>query len=82
MINNNEQIIREFLRERFGDYRDDMGLEQPLDGMVDSLAMIELVTFVENRFSISISNEEYSSEFFATIGNILETIDRFKGSEV
>lgn len=70
-----EDVIREFLKERFGNYSEEMGIDEPLEGVVDSLGLFELVTFVEQEFSISISNDEFSPDSFSTIGNILITIE-------
>ena len=74
----NEELIRQFLKERFANYREDLGITDPLDGIVDSLGFYELVSFVEKEFSISIPNEDFSPQFFSSIENIIKTIEKFQ----
>jgi len=73
-----EKRLRRFLKERFGDYRDDISATDPLDGVVDSLGLFELVAFIEEDFSVSIPNEEFSPQLFSSIEKILQVIDEFR----
>ena len=73
-----EAKIRKFLKERFRDYRDEIGQADKLDGVVDSLGLFELVTFLEEEFSLSIPNEEFSPNLFSSIENILKVVDEFR----
>lgn len=70
-----EQIIRSFLKQRFSNYRDNIGKNDRLDGVVDSLGLFELVEFIEKQFRICIPNEEFSPERFSSIARILGTIE-------
>jgi len=72
-----EKRLRKFLKERFGDYRDDISATDPLDGVVDSLGLFELVAFIEEGFLVSIPNEEFSPQLFSSIEKILQVIDEF-----
>jgi acyl carrier protein len=72
-----ETAIRRFLKERFRDYRDDMVSTDPLQDVVDSMGLFELVTFVEQEFALSIPQSEFSPRLFATIGSIVRTVDKF-----
>jgi len=72
-----ELTLRKYLKERFGNYEDGIGLDDPLEGVVDSIGIFELVEFIENEFGISIPNEEFSPQRFASIADILATIEEF-----
>jgi len=76
-VSQTETIIRQFLRERFRDYREEMGNSDPLDGVVDSMGLFELVSFVEQEFSLSIPESEFSPQMFATIENIVQVVNKF-----
>ena len=78
MDNEKEKRVRQYLRERFGNYRDDIGLTDSLDDVVDSLGLFELVSFLEQEFSISLPNEEFSPQRFSTIEGILQVIEEFR----
>jgi acyl carrier protein len=75
---NEETTLRTYLRERFGNYRDDMDSEESLEGVVDSLGLFELVEFLERKFQLKIPNHEFSPRRFHSIGNILETVAQFR----
>jgi acyl carrier protein len=72
-----ETRLRQFLKERFKNYRDDIGSSDPLDEVVDSMGLFELVDFIEAEFVVSIPNEEFSPQRFDTIENILQVIEEF-----
>jgi len=73
----NEQIIRQFMKERFVKYRDDLGHDDSLEDVVDSLGLFELLNFIEQKFAIVIPDDEFSPDVFSCIGNILKTIELF-----
>ena len=77
-MNRREETIRIYLKERFANYEDSVGFSDPLEGIVDSLGLFELVEFLEGEFSIHIPNEEFSPELFSTIERILQVVDEFK----
>jgi len=45
-------------------------------GIVDSLGVLELVTFLESSFLIKITDEELTPENFASIANMASFIDQ------
>jgi len=77
MEDEKEKRVRQFLKERFGNYQDEIGITDSLEGIVDSMGLFELVSFLENEFSISFPNEEFSPQRFSTIEGILQVIDEF-----
>ena len=42
---------------------------------LDSLAVLELVTRIEDRFDITVGDDEFSGEIFETIGTLAEFVD-------
>ena len=68
-----EQSIRKFVLERFPLARQrnvsnkDLLLES---GILDSLGILEVVTFVENEFQITINDDELQPENFSSIASM------------
>jgi acyl carrier protein len=48
-------------------------------GLVDSHGVMELVTFIEERYSISVGDEDLTAENFQTLGQIEELVARKRG---
>ena len=44
-------------------------------GLVDSIGMLQIIQFVEKRFSISIPFEDVTIENFGTVGNMSSYLD-------
>jgi acyl carrier protein len=74
-----EAVVRRFLKERFGAYRDDLAPTDPLEAVVDSMGLFELVSFVEQEFAVTIPGDEFSPRLFATIEAIVQVVERFGG---
>ena len=45
-------------------------------GYLDSFAIIDLVTYFENKWKIKIKNDEITPEFFGSIDKMVNTIHR------
>lgn len=76
--------IREFIQEKiaFGDDVVTITDETPLyEGIVDSLALINLVGFLEKRFGILIEDADLSSENFQTVAAIERLVHRRSGAD-
>jgi len=76
----NKEIIKEFIsHELLHDSR-----ETPLNdedqlielGIIDSLGIMTLLTFVEDRFSLQISGDDLIPENFGSIAAISDLIER------
>jgi acyl carrier protein len=73
-----EQEVREFLKEAFFRYglvdvrSDDSLLEK---GIVDSTGILNVVSFIEERFEIAVGNELLTSDF-DSIGHIAAFVQR------
>lgn len=73
-----EMAVREFLASRFPSYHAGLGPEDPLDRVVDSLGLFDLVEWVEGSFGIRIPNEEFSPGRFSSISAICNTVNDFR----
>ena len=71
--------IREFLRERALARADKetIGTDEPLldSGVLDSASILELVSFLEDRYGISIEDEELVPEHFETIDTVVKLVE-------
>lgn len=73
-------VIREFIQNEIVQQT----LEKPLDdndqlvesGIVDSLGIMSLLSFLEEEFSIQIPSEDLSPENFASVATITTLVER------
>jgi len=79
MKNKRETIVRDFLKSRFRGYSDDLGVDQQLSTILDSLGQFEFIEFVEQKFGFKIPHEEFRPDRFSTIRTVLQTIQEFGG---
>lgn len=68
-----EYILREFLP---GEDPDELTAATPLvsTGILDSLAVLKLVTFLEDRFGIAVAPHEADEEHMDTIADIARLV--------
>jgi len=80
-----EQRIRTFLQDKFplarksGIERDTALLET---GILDSLGILDVVSFVEFEFSLTVTDEELVPENFHNLGALSAFVRKKQGSEV
>jgi acyl carrier protein len=48
---------------------------------LDSLAVLELVTNLEERFDITVDDEEFSGEIFETLGSLTQFVESKQGAD-
>ncbi|HUK24549.1 MAG TPA: acyl carrier protein [Terriglobales bacterium] len=72
--------IRTQLSVQGGSIAMDTNLTQ--EGQLDSTAMLELILWVGDTFSLSIQNEDFTPENFATPRNIVEFVERRRNGVV
>jgi acyl carrier protein len=67
----------EFLRERFPGLPPDFGADDPLldSGAVDSLGVVEIVAFLEDRFGVILGEDDLSPERFRCVSALLAGVD-------
>ena len=73
-----EQEIRNYLTEEFLFGRSEtLNEETPLLGnVIDSQGVIELVSFVQQRFKIEVGDEEVTTENMATLKTLVALIEK------
>ena len=75
-LNEVKGIVGEVLQ--LGDRIDDFDESTPLLGSVpefDSMAVVMVLTGLEERFDISVDDDEISAEIFETIGALLQFVN-------
>jgi acyl carrier protein len=73
--------IRTFLVEEVAELElDELGPQTPLlNGMIDSLGLMQLVAYLEEEFGIEIPAGEITQDNFATIGSLGSFVERLAG---
>lgn len=75
-MNDYKELLRDFIVDSFlfGD-ADKLGIDTPLfeKGIIDSTGVLELVAFIEENFSVKVTDEELVQSNFSDIS----AIDRF-----
>jgi acyl carrier protein len=73
------ELIRSLLAETLGDPSlRAMDVQQRLDEVVDSFALIELLTVSEQRFGVSFRKEHLSAENWRSLTTIADLIQRIQ----
>jgi acyl carrier protein len=70
--------IRDYIRDELnvGDAAS-LNDDTPLwGGVIDSVGLMSLITFIEERFGVEIDDEELTSTHFGTVSNIAALVDR------
>lgn len=79
-----KEQIREYILSEFlpGESASNLKDETPLrtSGVLDSMATLQLVTYVENQFGIEVEAHEAGIQNFDHIGDIASFVLRKKGS--
>jgi acyl carrier protein len=73
------QPIREILRQtlQIGSRADGFTSETPLLGSIpelDSMAVVAILTAIEERYGITIDDNDISAEIFATVGSLADFV--------
>ncbi len=70
-----EYVIEEYLE----DPDEEITYDTPLisGGIVDSFSMVSLKRFLENKYNISIPDEDASPEAFDSVDKIVDLVNRF-----
>jgi acyl carrier protein len=74
---NTTSKIKTFLAQQFPMTRN-VSNEEPLltNGLIDSLGILEVVTFVENEFGILVSDEDLLPENFGSIHSLTNFVQQ------
>jgi len=73
--------IREILRNtlQLGGRADQLKVDSPLLGAIpefDSMAVVTVLTMVEEEFGIEIDDDEVSADIFETVGTLADFVSR------
>ena len=72
--------LRGFIRERFGIPENDSDFNDEVDlfnyGYIDSFGAVELASFIENRFSIRLTESDWANFPLSTINEISGFVSR------
>ena len=79
-----ERVIDEYLREKLEitDDDDDYGIDLNLfdSGYLDSLGAMDLIVFVESRFSVEISQKDITLYPMNSVSEIASVVERKMGA--
>ncbi len=72
-------ILDYVIKEYVEDDSESMTYDTPLisGGIVDSFSMVSLKRFLENRYEISLPDDEATPEAFDSVNKIVALVDRF-----
>lgn len=72
-------ILNYVIKEYLEDDSEPITYDTPLisGGIVDSFSMVSLKRFLENKYSISIPDEEATPEAFDSVNKIAELVKKF-----
>jgi acyl carrier protein len=77
MINDIKEILRSTLQ--LGDRADELTDESPLMGAIpefDSMAVVTVLTMVEEEFGVEIEDDEVSADIFETVGSLAKFVSQ------
>jgi len=74
------QIIREYIQKEIANGREISNDESLLvAGVLDSLAVVKLVAYVENEFDVEIPDSDFDPDNFESVATITQLIERIRG---
>jgi len=70
-----QSVVYGYLAERYPRIKTWDGATQLLQpGVIDSLGILELMTFLSDQYGISLEDEDFDPEHFATPGSLVQFI--------
>jgi len=71
-------VLKYVIEEYLEDEDEEITYDTPLisGGIVDSFSMVSLKRFLENKYEISIPDEEATPEAFDTVNSIVELVNK------
>ena len=74
------QIIREYIQKEIATGREISNDESLLvAGVLDSLAVVKLVAYVEDQFDVEIPDSDFDPDNFESVATITQLIERIRG---
>jgi acyl carrier protein len=75
-----DQIRSHLLEHYYVLHEKQVGDSDPLAGLLDSLAVLDVINFLEHRFAIVLNPEDVTEQNFATIAAIAALVERKSGA--
>jgi len=75
-----KDVVLEYVKNEYlEDQDEEVGYDTPLisGGIVDSFSMVSLKRFIENKYKISIPNDDATPEAFDSVNKIVGLVQRF-----
>jgi acyl carrier protein len=85
MSGKTEQEIRRFIVEEVLEEREDEGLPEDiplLTGLLDSFALMALIAFLEERFSVVVRNDQVVKQNFASVSSLAAFVEQRQQQEL
>ena len=83
---NIEAVVEQFVRDELirGDRSGALGPDESLisSGILDSLALLKLIIFIEERFDLKVNDGEVVPANFETVSKVKSFIESKKGVEI
>ena len=75
-----EETLKAFIEENLVRDKKPITLDEPLieRGVLDSMGMLNLISFLEERAGVRVPDDEVMLENFASVKAIVETVDRLR----
>ena len=72
------EMFLDFIARNFQIEKDEIDLEKSLidEGVIDSFGLIEISGFIQNAFSITITDEEMTRDNFGSVLKIVDFVSR------
>ena len=80
-----QEGLLDFIAENFFVEKDEISLDKSLvdEGIIDSMGLIEIVAYLEDKFSIVVHEDQMNRENFGSIVKIVKFVgDEIKKSEL
>lgn len=75
-----KEVVLKYVRNEYLEDEDqELGVDTPLisGGIVDSFSMVSLKRFLENKYKISIPDDQATPEAFDSVNKIVALVQRF-----
>ncbi len=79
-MNEMKDVVLKYVRNEYLEDEDqELGYDTPLisGGIVDSFSMVSLKRFLENKYKISIPDDQATPEAFDSVNKIVTLVQRF-----
>ncbi len=74
-----QKVVLDYVKKEYMEEDDDLTVDAPLisSGIVDSFSMVSLKRFLENKYKISIPDDQATPEAFDSVNKIVTLVKRF-----